>query len=151
MCWCVPLVMSSFTALCADAENGAPLFACPFLCQCTQGALYSVDNGSPYSTLFAIGKNVPDVVFPWGEVKLLLKSFRKMSSKQLCRKSKLAFHLTCLFWAYISGCSLKDSGPPAFFSVCMLFFPSSLPAGMSCVPLQIETCAPEECVECSKK
>lgn len=73
--------MNSFTALCTDAENGAPIFAYSLLCQCTQSALGNVDNGNPYSTLFAIGKNVPDVVFPWGEVKLLLKSFRKMSLK----------------------------------------------------------------------
>lgn len=38
-----------------------------------------------------------------------------------------------------------------FSSVCMLLFPSSLPAFVSCIPLQFETCAPKECVECSKK
>lgn len=38
-----------------------------------------------------------------------------------------------------------------FSSVCMLLFPSSLPACVSCIPVQFETCAPEECVECSKK
>lgn len=59
----VSRVVSSFTASCTDAENGAPLFAYLLPCQRTQSALSNVENGNPYSTLFAIGKNVPDIGF----------------------------------------------------------------------------------------
>lgn len=109
MCWSVPWIVSSFTAACTDAENGAFFFAHPLSCQHTRRALSNAENGDPYSNLFAIEKNVPDTgVFGFGlvwfvllcvvlfvvllwlvwfgfltckEIKLLLKYFRNTSSK----------------------------------------------------------------------
>lgn len=62
--------------------------------------MINAENGNPYSTLFAIGKKMYQMLlvfgfvgvfldclflffFPWGEVKLLLKNFRRTRSKQL--------------------------------------------------------------------
>lgn len=94
--------MSSFAASCSDTENGAPLFAHPLSCRHTQRALSNVENGHPYSNLFAIEKNVPNIEFfgvwvgfglvwffcccfvsflTWEEIKPLLKNFGKTSSK----------------------------------------------------------------------
>lgn len=63
--------------------------------------MINAENGNPYSTLFAIGKKMYQMLLvfgfvggffglcffffflTWGEVKLLLKNFRRTRSKQL--------------------------------------------------------------------
>lgn len=161
MCWSVPWVVSSSTASCTDAENGAPLFAYPLPCQRTQSALSNVENGNPYSTLFAIGKNVPDIVFSLGRGQATSEKFQEnkfkatkpvgLTPREDAENANWVSNLHACFGHRFQAVGLKTVVLQLFSSVCMLFFRSSLPACVSCIPLQFETCAPKECVECSKK
>lgn len=44
----------------------------PFPCQCTQSAMINAENGNPYSTLFAIGKKMYQMLLVFGFVGVFL-------------------------------------------------------------------------------
>lgn len=93
-----------------------------------------------------------------GDVKLLLKDFKEISSKQLnqvgltprddAENCKLGFHLKCLFWAF-QAVGLKIMILQLFF-LCLFVALPLIPHSMSPEFSQFEPCAPEECVGCGK-
>ena len=137
------------------------LFTYLLPCQRIQSALSNVENGNRYSALFTIGKNVPDAVFSLGRgqatsEKLQENKFKTtkpigLTPREDAENANWLSSLHACFGHRFQAVGLKAVVLQLFSSVCVLLLPSSLPACVSCTSPQLETCAPEECVERSKK